>query len=106
PARSGAVFARCPSTTRDARLVHSNGDGKSDERAASAGAGADGEARQGPRHRGGVLQRACRFAASWDQRGGVFCRVMGPPLLQAEGTTREGGVTKFSQPHGTRPFAG
>src|SRR5262245_23535710 len=48
----------------------------------------------------------CRFAASWDQRGGVFCRVMGPPLLQAEGTTREGGVTKFSQPHGTRPFAG
>ena len=48
----------------------------------------------------------CRFAASWDQPDGVFCRVMGPPLLQAEGTTRGGGVRSFSQPHGTSRFAG
>jgi len=48
----------------------------------------------------------CQFAASWDQPDGVFRRVMGPPLLQAEGTTRGGGVRRFSQPHGTSRFAG
>jgi hypothetical protein len=35
-----------------------------------------------------------------------FRRVMGPPLLQGEGTTRGGGVRRFSQPHGTSRFAG
>jgi hypothetical protein len=48
----------------------------------------------------------CQFAASWDQADGIFRRVKGPPLLQAEGTTREGGVRSFSQPHGTSRFAG
>jgi len=37
----------------------------------------------------------CRFAASWDQPDGVFRRVMGPPLLQAEGTTRGGRDEEF-----------
>jgi hypothetical protein len=54
----------------------------------------------------GAVAADCRFAASWDQPDGVFCRVMGPPLLQAEGTTRGGGVRSFSQPHGTSRFAG
>jgi hypothetical protein len=35
-----------------------------------------------------VHTRECQFAASWDQAEVVFRRVMGPPLLQAEGTTR------------------
>jgi hypothetical protein len=48
----------------------------------------------------------CQFAASWDQPDGIFRRVMGPPLLQAEWTTRGGGVRSFSQPHGTSRFAG
>jgi hypothetical protein len=48
----------------------------------------------------------CQFATSWDQPEAVFCRVMGPPLLQAEGTTRGGGLRRFLQPHGTRHFAG
>ena len=51
-------------------------------------------------------RRECRFAASWDQREGVFRRVMGPPPTQPEGTTREGGMRSFSQPHGTSRFAG
>jgi len=64
-------------------------------------------AREGGAIRGAPAAVAsCRFAASWDQPDGVFCRVMGPPLLQAEGTTRGGGVRSFSQPHGTSRFAG
>jgi hypothetical protein len=42
-----------------------------------------------------VLGGSCRFATSWDQRDVVFRRVMGPPLLQAEETTRGGGVSSF-----------
>ena len=38
-------------------------------------------------------KRACQFAASWGHRKGDFCRVMGPPHLQADGATRERGVT-------------
>ena len=55
---------------------------------------------------GARASKRCQFAASWDQADGVFRRVMGPPLLQAEGTTRGGGVRRFSQPHGTSRFAG